>query len=1361
MKSQPVLSPEGANFLTGDGEMTRLIRTKDWSQTPLGGIEDWPQSLRTTVSLCLASNFPINIIWGPSSVQIYNDGYRVVCGDAHPIALGQDYRVTWESAWPAIGLPYERAKAGETSFLENERMFLTRNGYLEETFFTFSLSPIRDELGEIGGLFHPVTETTATMLAERRTRALRDLTASLTDVADLQEMADVATATLSRFEYDLPFVLFYTLDEDAGIYRLASNCGVARGTDISPVEFDPVLLGPWRGDGPADAPRLIARDGFAPRLADDPCGPYEEAPDRGFMLFVSVPGVDMPPAVVVLGVSARLPLDDTYRGFYELIAAALSAALATIRARQDERRRAAALAEIDRAKTVFFSNVSHEFRTPLTLMLGPLEDALAEDALPPRQAERLDLAHRNAQRLLRLVNALLDFARIEAGRIEARFEPIDLGAFTANLASNFRSACERAGLALHIDAPSMSAPTFVDRDMWEKIVLNLLSNAFKFTLAGEIAVTVRDTGDGIELAVRDSGVGINPAELPRVFERFHRVEGQNGRTHEGTGIGLSMVQELVGLHGGAIAAESEEGVGTTFRVWLPAGSVHVPQDAIVRAEVAAPEAKQARAFVEEALRWLPDQGATPDHTVIPTVSPLALAGDASRIVLADDNADMRDYVRQILQEGGYEVDAFTNGADALQAARHGRIPDLILTDVMMPVMNGFELLSELRADPELEDLVVILLSARAGAEARVEGLAAGADDYLVKPFSARELRARVDGAVRLGRQRRESARRETMLRDAVARADLQRAEQQRDHAVELSKKLDARVAERTLRLHESNERLKLLEEITRAIGQRQDVDSIFEIVVRKLEERLPADFVSIFRYDSVAQSLTVARVGSRSATLAGELGLTAGTPVNIDQDGLAHSVAGALVYEPDTADVQFAFPARLAARGLRSLVVAPLSFERAVFGVLVVARHKAHDFVSADSEFLRQLGEHAALAADQAELHDSLQRAVDHLRQSQQSAVEQERLRAIGQMASGIAHDINNAISPVAIYTQSLLERNLDLSSELRGYLQIVGRVVEDIAATVARLRDFYRPEDAAADPEPVDLNELVPQVVELTRARWSDMPQQRGLMIKVATSLETDLPHVMGSAAAFREALTNLIFNAVDAMGEGGTITVRTASLSAGPSRGARVLLEVGDTGPGMDEETRARCLEPFFTTKGERGTGLGLAMVQATAQRHGAVLDIDSALGEGTRVRLEFVAAPVVRTTKSPTLSADAERPLRLLIVDDDRAVLTSTAFVLELSGHAITPAEGGQAGLDALQAAHSAGERFDAVVTDLGMPYVDGNQVATRVKALFPDTAVILLTGWGQRMSAEPDGKTIFDYQLSKPVDLDELRGVLADI
>jgi CheY-like chemotaxis protein len=320
---------------------------------------------------------------------------------------------------------------------------------------------------------------------------------------------------------------------------------------------------------------------------------------------------------------------------------------------------------------------------------------------------------------------------------------------------------------------------------------------------------------------------------------------------------------------------------------------------------------------------------------------------------------------------------------------------------------------------------------------------------------------------------------------------------------------------------------------------------------------------------------------------------------------------------------------------------------------------------------------------------------------------------------------------------------------------------VEDIAATVARLRDFYRPEDAAADPEPVDLNELVPQVVELTRARWSDMPQQRGLMIKVATSLEADLPHVMGSAAAFREALTNLIFNAVDAMAEGGTITVRTESLSAGSTRGPRVLLEVGDTGPGMDAETRARCLEPFYTTKGERGTGLGLAMVQATAQRHGAVLDIESAPGKGTRVRLEFVAAPTSRTTKAPLLSADAERSLKLLIVDDDRAVLTSTAFVLELSGHAITAAEGGQAGLDALQAAHDAGESFDAVITDLGMPYVDGNQVAARVKALFPQTAVILLTGWGQRMSSEPDGAMHFDHQLSKPVDLDELRAALAGI
>lgn len=560
------------------------------------------------------------------------------------------------------------------------------------------------------------------------------------------------------------------------------------------------------------------------------------------------------------------------------------------------------------------------------------------------------------------------------------------------------------------------------------------------------------------------------------------------------------------------------------------------------------------------------------------------------------------------------------------------------------------------------------------------------------------------------------------------------------------------------KLQAQRDRLHLLEQITRAIGQRQDMHSIFQVAVRTLEDRLPADFVCICRYDRVAHGLTVAHVGAGSAPLGRDLGIIDRARITIDQNGLSRCVAGELVYEPDIAEVDFPFPSRLARQGLRSLVVVPLPVEGAVFGVMVVARLRAHDFLSTDCEFLRQLGEHVGLAAHQAQLHDSLQQAYDDLRQTQQAVLEQERLRAIGQMASGIAHDINNAISPVAIYTQSLLEREPDLPAAVRDYLELVGRVVKDVAVTVARMRDFYRPDESAPEFAPVDLNELVPQMVELTRARWNDMPQQRGVVIKVSTALEAGLPAIFGNASELRETLTNLLFNAVDAMPDGGTITVKTETTTSGTGGTPHVRLEVGDTGTGMDEETRRRCFDLFFTTKGERGTGLGLAMVQGAAQRHNAQLDIDSAPGRGTRVRLEFAAAET-EIRKEHTAPIRDTRPLRLLLVDDDPAVLLSTAVVLKLNGHGVAEADGGQAGIDALRAARNAGEHFDAIITDLGMPYVDGNQVALAAKEIFPATPVILLTGWGRRMATGAEAPAHVDYVLPKPLELDQLRAVFA--
>jgi PAS domain S-box-containing protein len=550
------------------------------------------------------------------------------------------------------------------------------------------------------------------------------------------------------------------------------------------------------------------------------------------------------------------------------------------------------------------------------------------------------------------------------------------------------------------------------------------------------------------------------------------------------------------------------------------------------------------------------------------------------------------------------------------------------------------------------------------------------------------------------------------------------------------------------------ERLHLLHQITRATGERQDLPSIFQVVIRTLEDQLTIDFGCICLYEPADNQLVVARVGLRSQALALELALTENARINVDENGLSRCVRGQLVYEPDVSEVRSPFPQQLASGGLRSLVTAPLLVESKVFGVLVAARRAAGSFSSGECEFLRQLSEQVALAAHQAQLYGALQVAYDDLRQTQQAVMQQERLSALGQMASGIAHDINNAISPVALYTDALLERETHLSEQGRGQLQTIQRAVEDVAATVARMREFYRQREQQMTLSQVQLNELVPQVVDLTRARWSDMPQQRGIVIEMRTQLAADLPVIMGVESEIREALTNLIFNAVDAMPQGGSLTLRTRAVDRG-----QVQIEVSDTGTGMDERARARCLEPFFTTKGERGTGLGLAMVYGMVQRHGAEIEIDSAVGKGTTMRLSFAAfTGLAASAQAPSDYALPKR-LRILIVDDDPVLLKSLRDTLEADGHAIVTANGGQEGIDMFRAGLNSKQEFAVVITDLGMPYVDGRQVASAVKTVSPSTPVVMLTGWGQRLVAEGDMPAHVDLVLNKPPKLRDLRGALA--
>lgn len=816
---KPVAMEPSSNVLerlfVGDGEMCALMRSHDWAQTPLGPVEQWPQSLRTTLSILLSTGHPMVLFWGPDLVQFYNDGYRPSLGaHKHPQALGQRGEECWTEIWYIIGPQIQGVMTqGKETWYEDQLVPFDRNGYFEEIYFTYSYSPVRDESGEVGGTLVVCTETTQQVLSNRRLQTLRDLDANVMNAKTIEEACKIATDTMSVNPHDIPFALLYLIEPNGQHAKLMGATGIEIGTDASPVNVNVTQRDGWELGKVCQTGQAMLVEDLATRFSTLPGGVWNTPPLSALVIPLAKPASHalaqpeqkyQPTGLLVMGISPRLAFDDKYQGFFNLVATSVTTAIANAYSYEAERQRAEALAEIDRAKTLFFSNISHEFRTPLTLMLAPAEDALADTNHPlsPIQRSRVEIIQRNGLRLLKLVNTLLDFSRIEAGRIQAVYEPTDLAAFVAELASTFRSLIERADLSLMVDCPPLPEAIYIDREMWEKIVFNLLSNAFKFTFTGKIIVQLKPSVDHVELIIQDTGIGIPPNEIPRLFERFHRVKGAQGRSFEGSGIGLSLVQELVKLHGGHITVTSELGKGSCFTVSVPTGFAHLPSDRLKTDGIKASRtlvstAMGATPYIEEAWGWLPKEDEpvsnatseqrehsdeseyslepaslgntgtfsltqTAAQTVTQTATQTATQTTLPHILVVDDNADMRDYAKRLLEQL-YSVDTVEDGISALNAI-HQRIPDLVLTDVMMPRLDGFGLLRELRSHPQTRELPIILLSARAGEESRIEGLEAGADDYLIKPFSTRELLARVEATLKMAQIRREAAMREQALR---------------------------------------------------------------------------------------------------------------------------------------------------------------------------------------------------------------------------------------------------------------------------------------------------------------------------------------------------------------------------------------------------------------------------------------------------------------------------------------------------------------------------------------------------------------------------------------------------------------------
>ena len=754
-------------FLSGGGRMGALMRSMDWSATPLGPVGQWPQSLRTSVSTCLNSRFPILLWWGKDLCKIYNDAYQPIIGQKHPRAMGQRGRDCWPEIWDVIGPMLEGVmQRGEATWSENQMLPLERYGYPEECYFTFAYSPIRDESGRVGGVFSVVRETTRQVLGERRLRTLRMMAADSAETKGEVDACQAALQALAQNPQDVPFAAAYLCERGEPTAFLAASFAMP-GEPASASRFPwSDAAAPWPFVRAAAERRALRVDGARRPLDTESHPDARPLPNAAVVVPFGPP--DAPSGFLVAGLSPRLAFDEEYQGFLGSAASQLGTAVASARAFDDAMERAEQLAALDRAKTTFFTNVSHEFRTPLTLMLGPLEDALTD---PPHAlaGEPLRSAYRNTQRLLKLVNALLDFSRIESGRMQAHFRPTDLASATRDIASAFRSTIEAAGLVLEVECEG-DATAWVDRDMWEKIVLNLLSNAYKFTLEGRIRVRLDATGDGIALEVSDTGSGIAAADIAKLFQRFQRIDNASARTQEGSGIGLALVQELAQMHGAGVAVASEPGRGSTFRVTLRRGCGHLPPERLAQADPRT-GVTAAVPFVEEAEGW-----AREDALVLPGPESPPSTESHGRVLVVDDNADMRRYIARLLSQH-WAVECVADGRAALRTLEKGGF-DLVLTDVMMPGMNGFELMKAVRARNDA--IPVIMLSARAGEEARIEGLDAGADDYLVKPFGGRELVARVRSQLQLKRNREELAaeRLEFAARERAARRE---AELQKEH----------------------------------------------------------------------------------------------------------------------------------------------------------------------------------------------------------------------------------------------------------------------------------------------------------------------------------------------------------------------------------------------------------------------------------------------------------------------------------------------------------------------------------------------------------------------------------------------------
>jgi PAS domain S-box-containing protein len=1407
---------DGETLFLHGGEMAARMRAFDWSATPLGPPDRWPQSLRAIVRVMLTSRYAMWMAWGSDLTFFYNDAYRPTLGVKDSWALGSPARKVWAEIWPDIGPRIDHVlQTGEATWDEGLLLFLERSGFPEETYHTFSYSPLSNEAGEVAGIFCVVTEETERVIGERRLGVMRRLAERL---ASSNSEADVFASIkdcLATESHDLPFTLLYRCSEGDDRADLATTSQISPGDPAAPQTMDCASPNaPWPLHTVFETRSAALVDDLPSRFGKLPAGPWPRPPAQALLVPVAQQGQTRPAGVFIAGLNPFGQLDDAYRSFVDLFVGQVAAGLANAHAYEAERRRAEALAEVDRAKTTFFSNVSHEFRTPLTLMLGPVEDLLGTGNLESEQREQIDLVYRNGLRLLKLVNTLLDFSRIEAGRVKASYQPTDLPVLTAELSSVFRSAVEKAGLTLTVEMPPADAPAYVDRDMWEKIVLNLLSNAFKFTHEGGISISLQTAGNQFVLKVRDTGVGIPEAELPRLFERFHRVEGTKGRTHEGTGIGLALVQELVHLHGGSISVQSETGKGTTFTVAIPRGKDHLDADRIL---AQAPLAAHAglNPFVAEALRWLPD--AKPDDAVMDARgsanSTLLESGgkawDAGqrreRVLLADDNADMREYVSRLLSDR-YEVEAVTDGSEALRSAQKRR-PALILSDVMMPKLDGFGLIKATRADASLAPIPVILLSARAGEEATVEGMEAGADDYIVKPFGARELIARVDRQIERKRFEKELEAAEQRFQTALSAArmtawewDPARDEVRTSSTVsEVFGLLPGTTFQSSVEgfglVHPDDlDRHRAV--VENAVRNCEGFHDEFRIVrpidgkIAWLEERGTASRdprTGQVRLTGLVIDITDRKMGEAAlraseerlalSVEAAELGtfhcpmplgpiiwnakckehfwLPPNAEVDIDR-------FYSIVHPDDRRRVQEAVEATVFQRE-------PYDIEYrtcAPDGRMRWIRAKGRAYYDPDGKPLRFDG----VTLDITALKAAEQTREEILATERAARTEAERVgRMKDEFLATLSHELRTPLNAILGWSQVLNRGPLDLNDARQG-LEAIERNARSQTQMIEDLLDMSR---IVSGKVRLEVQRVVPADV-VDQAVQSILPAANAKGVRVTRVIDPHAGPISGDPARLQQVFWNLLSNAIKFTPKNGKIHVVLERINS------HVEVSIHDTGEGIEPEFLPHVFERFrqadaSTTRKHGGLGLGLNIVKQLTELHGGSVRAKSP-GKGKGATFT-ICLPLAVTTRDVEDELQRQHPrsgrrdasgvdmpdlngVSVLIVDDDPDARELMRRILTERGAQILTAGSASEALALLRDA-----RPSLLISDIGMPGEDGYELIRKVRSLPAEagarTPAVALTAFARSEDRQRALRAGYQMHVAKPVEPSELLTVCVSL